>query len=438
VLRTIATRLRDEDVDRPYVSALLEGRLLTERDVNVDRTAAFLLSRLDRGYHQPSRLVSSEQVRSAELARFQRDYKLRISVAIGVVGLLATLLIAYSFSVSAWRARQRRLLWEADTGAKEEDLYVTSMGRPKGLDRFRIVVQIALMVGTVAVGFLLMAVLVGVMAWYGEGPSRRADRPQSIEERETMMGERFTRALVRPPTDAYAHCLRPEDVVIDPSKARVQHRAYAAALRDIGVEVRELGPLDLHDAVFVEDTAVALGDRVVLTRPGAMTRRQELMTVLDFFEEEGIEVGRLDAGTLDGGDVMKVGGYVLIGLSERTDQDGAAALAAHVREASMTPVEVPVTDRIHLKTTCSALDAVTILATEATALPELAGVRVLRVPPGHELAANCVAFRRSVVLPAGHAEVEALLRDHGYAPVPVDLSQFEAGGGGATCLSVRY
>lgn len=253
-----------------------------------------------------------------------------------------------------------------------------------------------------------------------------------------MMGEKFTNALVRPPSDAYAGCLRPGHIAIDPAKARRQHQRYVAALREIGVEVTDLSPLDLHDAVFVEDTAVVLGDKVVLTRPGALSRRQELMTVLDFFEEEGMEVLRLDAGTLDGGDVMRIGGYVLIGQSERTDADGAKALAAHVHAASMTPVEVPVEGRIHLKTTCSTLDAVTILATEQTLLPEIAGVRVMRVPEGDELAANCVAFERSVIMPSGHPKVEALLRKNGFTPVPLDLSQFEAGGGGATCLSIRY
>ena len=81
--------------------------------------------------------------------------------------LIVTVLVAYSFSVAAYHARKRRLAWDASTGAREEDLYVTSMGRPRGLDRFRTVVQIALMVGVVAAGFVLLAVLVLVMSWHG-------------------------------------------------------------------------------------------------------------------------------------------------------------------------------------------------------------------------------------------------------------------------------
>jgi dimethylargininase len=253
-----------------------------------------------------------------------------------------------------------------------------------------------------------------------------------------MMGERFTSALVRPPNDSYAGCLRPDGVTMDSAKARIQHTKYVKALWQIGVEVGELHPLDLPDSVFIEDTAVVLDEQVVLARPGAMTRRQEIITVADYFEEEGREVVWLEAGTLDGGDILRVGGYVLIGLSQRTDAAGAEAMERHVQRASMTPLVVPVEGRIHLKTSCSTLDAVTILATAATDLPNMPGVRVLRVPEGEEPAANCVAFRRSVILPLGYPKTEAGLVAAGFTPVPIDLSEFEKGGGGATCLSIRY
>lgn len=253
-----------------------------------------------------------------------------------------------------------------------------------------------------------------------------------------MADERYTRAVVRAPSDAYAGCLRRANVSINPSRARVQHTAYVAALRRAGARVVELTPLDLPDAVFVEDTAVALGERIVLTRPGAMTRRQEVMTVADFFEDEGMDVTWLADGTLDGGDVMRVAGHVLIGRSGRTDAAGATALAELVTAAGLIPVEVAVTDRIHLKSTCSTLDASTIIASERTVLPELPGVRVLRVPADEELASNCVGFDGTVLVPAGNPRTEELLAQHGYTPVALDLSEIEKGDGGATCLSIRY
>lgn len=253
-----------------------------------------------------------------------------------------------------------------------------------------------------------------------------------------MMGERFTNAVVRAPNEAYTGCLRPGGVTIDLTRARTQHRAYVSALRQIGVEVAELPPLDLPDSVFIEDTAVALGEKVILARPGALTRRQEVVTIADHFEDEGREVLWLEAGTLDGGDILRVGGYVLIGRSERTDAEGAEALARHVRAASMAALEVPVTGRVHLKTTCSTLDAVTILAAAETEIPQIPGVRILRLPVGDEPASNCVAFRRSVLLPQGFPRSEQLLHEAGFTTIPLDLGEFEKGGGGATCLSIRY
>ena len=65
-------------------------------------------------------------------------------------------------------------------------------------------------------------------------------------------------------------------------------------------------------------------------------------------------------------------------------------------------------------------------------------MRVLRAPAGEELATNCIAYQRQVIMPQGHKKTEALLRDNGFTPVPIDLSQFEAGRGGATCLSIRF
>lgn len=253
-----------------------------------------------------------------------------------------------------------------------------------------------------------------------------------------MADQRYTRAVVRAPSDAYAGCLRRANVSINPSRARVQHTAYVAALRQAGARVVELPPLDLPDATFVEDTAVALGDRIVLTRPGALTRRQEVMTVADFFEDEGLKVTWLNAGTLDGGDVMRVAGHVLIGRSDRTDADGARALAEIVAAGGLVPLEVAVTDRIHLKSTCSTLDATTILASAQTVLPELPGVRILRVPAGEELASNCVGYGGTILVPAGNPRTVELLAQHGYTPVALDLGEFEKGDGGATCLSIRY
>jgi hypothetical protein len=164
VLEAIASELERQQIDGPYIAAL-RARGLLAKTQRFELTAAFLLSRLDQGFYRPPLSISSAEVRSAELAEFQRNFKHRISVAIGVIGILVALLLAYAFSIAAYRAREQRRMLEQDIGADEGDLYVTSMGRPVGLDRFRVIMQIALMVGVVAAGFILIAVLVSVLSW---------------------------------------------------------------------------------------------------------------------------------------------------------------------------------------------------------------------------------------------------------------------------------
>ncbi len=166
VLGAIAGELRRREIDSSYLDALVEGRLLSQTK-RFNLTAAFLLSRLDEGHYPPPLLVSSSSVRSAELERFQERFKRWISVAIGLLGLVVSTLLAYGFLLAAYRARRQRQLMEQEVGAVEDELYLTSMGRPRGLDRFRVIVQIALMVGVVAIGFILIAVLVSVLDWQG-------------------------------------------------------------------------------------------------------------------------------------------------------------------------------------------------------------------------------------------------------------------------------
>jgi hypothetical protein len=167
VLTRIARELQRRRVDGAYVEALLRPEGLPDIE-RFELAAAFLLSRLDRGYHQPPLLVSSQRVRSAELQQFQREFKQRIAWAIALIGLVVAGLMAYGFSVAAVRARRQRALLESDNAGAEDDLYVTTMGRPPVvLDRFRTVLQIMAMVGVVAVGFLLIAVLISVLTWKG-------------------------------------------------------------------------------------------------------------------------------------------------------------------------------------------------------------------------------------------------------------------------------
>ncbi len=154
-------------------------------------------------------------------------------------------------------------------------------------------------------------------------------------------------ALVRPPSDAYASCIRSDpSISINVDRARKQHRAYCDTLRACGLEVRALpAEPDLPDACFVEDTAVIVAKQTILTRPGAEARRGELPSIAEAISP----AHRITKGHLDGGDVIVAGKVVFVGLSSRTDEEGAAELARIVKPLGVEVRTVPIGKSLHLK-----------------------------------------------------------------------------------------
>jgi dimethylargininase len=222
-------------------------------------------------------------------------------------------------------------------------------------------------------------------------------------------------------------CLRSNPIAIDVPRALEQHTAYARALRDCGLAVRVLPPEpDLPDACFVEDTAVVVEDRIVLTRPGAPSRLPEIESIRSALRGESIEEGRLD-----GGDVLVVGRTAYVGLSDRTDERGAKSLerlGIHVRR-------VPVRGLLHLKTGVTPVGPRTLLQLRG-AFPRgtFEGLDVLQTE--EPLGANVLAIGEQVIVSASAPRTADLLRDRGLRVHSVDLSEFHAGDAGVTCLSL--
>lgn len=225
---------------------------------------------------------------------------------------------------------------------------------------------------------------------------------------------------------------------VDAERAADEHAAYRRALADAGWEVVEVEPADdLPDAAFVEDAAVALDGRVVLTRPGHPGRRGEVESVAAALAALGVPTVELPGpGTLDGGDVLRVGSRLFVGRSTRTDDDGIAALAALAREHGVETTPVAVTGCLHLKTGATALPDGTIVAVaDWVDTAAFAPLPVVEAP--EPSGANVLALGGDRVVVAASAPRTAdLLRDRGLQVATVDIAQFEAVEAGLTCLSV--
>lgn len=252
---------------------------------------------------------------------------------------------------------------------------------------------------------------------------------------------RFDRAITRLPSSSVGRGLRsiPGE---DPDRElfSTQHEVYRNALADAGVTVSVLPPLDSHpDAVFVEDTALCFPDFAVLLRPGAPSRRGEEESIGVELARHYGTVHRLARGHVDGGDVLWTGTETIIGLSSRTTPEGAKSLAEILSGQGMS-ARVATTPEgvLHFKSDSSVVDNGVVLST--TRLAEsgvFADYRVLQVPAGEELAANCIRVNDTVLLPAGYPQTEALLQNFGLTVVPLDNSEPAKIDGGLSCMSLR-
>src|SRR5215216_8059302 len=114
----------------------------------------------------------------------------------------------------------------------------------------------------------------------------------------------------------------------DYERACEQHDRYVGALERCGLGVTVLGADERYpDSVFVEDTAVVTDRCAILTNPGAAERRGEVDEVEKTLVDIYGNVKRVtDPGTVDGGDVLQVGDHFFVGLSKRTNREGAEQL----------------------------------------------------------------------------------------------------------------
>jgi dimethylargininase len=271
----------------------------------------------------------------------------------------------------------------------------------------------------------------------------------------------FTRAIVRPPAPNFSEGLTTVD--LGPpiyERALEQHEAYCLALKQCGLTLTRLEPDPLHpDSTFVEDTAVLTDHCAFLTRPGAPSRTGEIASIKKVLADFYSEVLSIQApGAVDGGDVCEAGDQFFIGISERTNENGARQLAellasfgytSSLIDVSRSGTGVPsvahaqdarATHRIlHLKSGIAWLGDRRLVVIEALAeRPEFSKYHLVRVNASEAYAANCVRVNDHVLLAAGFPVLEGKLRELGYQTIALDMSEFQKMDGGLSCLSLRF
>jgi dimethylargininase len=225
---------------------------------------------------------------------------------------------------------------------------------------------------------------------------------------------------------------------IDYPRAVQQHGQYQQLLRSLGAEVTALPSDDqCPDCCFLEDTALVLDEIAVTARPASETRRREVdgvaPTILKYRN-----VVRIDApGTLEAGDVLRMGRKLFVGLSSQTNQQGIASLQNALKAYAYEVIAIPMKGALHLKSVCTALDDHTVLANPRhfdTA--EFSEYGLIEVPSEESTAANVLRINGTICIHAGFHQTADLLRARGFDIRTIDISEFLKAEAGLTCMSI--
>jgi dimethylargininase len=254
-----------------------------------------------------------------------------------------------------------------------------------------------------------------------------------------MAGIRVHRVLTRGLPASFHRCQRADrSVDIDVAAARDEHTAYVEAVsRDAALTVV---PTDERypDCVFIEDTVVVFhAFAAIMTRPGAESRRGEVEAVTRALP--GMQLFTFGApATLDGGDVLRVDDRLYVGLSARTNAEGAAALETAAAGVGLAVIRVDVPRGLHLKSACTLVDEHTLIYDPAVGLDLEPFGDLDCVPAAEPAGANVLALgERRVLVSAAAPRTATMLGERGHRVEVIDATQIHLADGGLTCCSVR-
>lgn len=257
---------------------------------------------------------------------------------------------------------------------------------------------------------------------------------------------RFNNAIVRLPGSNFSDGLTTStsSSAPDVSKALTQHAAYCSALKECGLDltVMDANP-QYPDGTFVEDTFVIAEGVAIATRPGAKTRTGEVASVAAALRRYRPQWEQIEApGAVDGGDICQADEHFFIGLSARTNEAGAAQLAAILARHHYTSSTVDIRGHatlLHLKSGIAYLGERRFLVVQGfPAIDAMADAEKIEVAQSEAYAANCVRVNDQVLIAAGFPGVAAALKKRGISVKALEMSEFAKMDGGLSCLSLRF
>jgi dimethylargininase len=227
---------------------------------------------------------------------------------------------------------------------------------------------------------------------------------------------------------------------IDLQIAIAQHHAYESLLEKLGARVVSLpAEPDLPDSMFVEDPAIVLDELAVVFPLGTESRRREAASLAQAISEFR-KLGHVTLpGTLEGGDILRIGRKLFVGVTKRSNAEGIRQLAAILAPHNYKVIAVPVTGCLHLKSAITFLGRNTLLANRSwfDAAP-FSGYDWIDVDPAEPHAANALALTNTIIFPASFPRTRTRIEAAGLHVTPLDISELQKAESGLTCSSLIF
>jgi dimethylargininase len=252
----------------------------------------------------------------------------------------------------------------------------------------------------------------------------------------------FTQAIARKPAKNFAQGLTTTVSAKPPQYELLlqQHETYLETLKSCELEVTILDPLpDYPDAYFVEDTAVVTADVAVITNPGAAARQGEEKSMIPILAGFRKIERILAPGTVDGGDVLQVGNHFIIGLSERTNKEGAEQLGRILESFGNSWATVEVGAGLHFKSSVNYVGKNTLLVTtDFTEREQLSEYDKIVVEKAEAYAANTLLVNGHLLTPTEFPGTRKQLEVLEFEIIELETSEVNKMDGGLTCMSIRF
>lgn len=252
----------------------------------------------------------------------------------------------------------------------------------------------------------------------------------------------FTQVIVKRPSKTYVNGLTTSDLgAVNYELLLEQYEAYVHALEKCKVYINHLQEDErFPDSTFVEDTAVVTADFAVLMNPGAKTRNGEIHAILPELEKHYKTIYQIEGpGFIDGGDVLQADQVFYIGLSERTNAEGARQLQKILEEEKYTVHIIPLQQFFHLKTGIAYLgNNKMVIAGEYVENPLFEQYEKIIIPEEDQYSANCIVVNDFVLIPKGFEQTKQKIEEAGFEVIELNMSEFQKQDGGLSCLSLRF